>query len=277
MELTAKKIKELGYSEYVGLVRETNRPSGGIKTVQKVCVNAFINEKTKVLEIGCNTGFTSMNISQLTGASVVGIDLVKESLKAANEKVQGYGVKNVTFEEASATSLPYEDESFDVVWLSNVLSFINEKELALKECIRVLKKDGFLAFVPIYYQTIPPQDIVDEVSEAINSRIDIFKKNDWINFVKKMPVKMEMIFNEDFEYLNVFDDIDNYLAEVFKKESLSDIESEKLEALKRRGKYFMELFNKNLKYAAFSIFILQKRNYTEEREFFLSKSIAENK
>ena len=277
MELTAKKIKELNYSEYVGLVRETNRPSGGIKTVQKVCVNAFIDERTKVLEIGCNTGFTSMNIAQLTGASVIGVDLVKESLKAANKKIKKYGVKNVTFEEASATSLPYEDESFDVVWLSNVLSFIDEKELALKECIRVLKKGGFLAFVPIYYQTIPPHDIVDEVSEAINSKLDIFKKNDWINFVKKMPVKMEMVFNEDFEYLDVSDDIDNYLAEVFDKESVHNLESEELKLLKEKGRYFMELFNKNLKHAAFTVFILQKRNYIEERELFLSKPKAESK
>ena len=277
MGLIDKNIKELNYSEYVGLVCETNRPSGGIRTVQKVCTNAFINNKTKVLEIGCNTGFTSINITQLTGASVLGIDLTEESLKAANKKIKKYGIENIIFEKASATSLPYKDESFDVVWLSNVLSFIDEKELALKECIRVLKKGGFLAFVPIYYQATPPQNIVDKVSEAINSKLDIFKKDDWIDFVKKMPSKMEMVFNEDFEYLDVSNNVDNYLAEVFGKESLSNIEPEKIGALKKRGEYFMKLFNENLKYAAFSIFILQKRNYIEEKELFLSKSIMENK
>lgn len=277
MELIDKNVEELNYSEYVGLVCETNRPSGGIRTVQKVCVNTFISEKTKVLEIGCNTGFTSMNIAQLTGASVLGIDLARESLKAANKKIKKYGIKNVVFEEASATSLPYEDESFDVVWLSNVLSFIDKKELALKECIRVLKKGGFLAFIPIYYQTTPPQDMVDEVSKAINSKLDIFKKNDWINFVKKIPSKMEVVFNEDFEYLDVSDDIDNYLVEIFEKESINNIKSEKIKSLKKRGKYFMELFNKNLKHTAFSIFILQKRSYIEERELFLSKPKAESK
>ena len=82
MELTTEKIEELNYSDYVGIVRETNRPSGGIRTVQKVCTNAFIDKSKKILEIGCNTGFTSMNIAQLTGASVIGVDLVEESLKA---------------------------------------------------------------------------------------------------------------------------------------------------------------------------------------------------
>lgn len=29
-----KKIKEMNYSEFVGLINERNRPSGGIKTIQ---------------------------------------------------------------------------------------------------------------------------------------------------------------------------------------------------------------------------------------------------
>ena len=40
--------EKMNYSEYVGFVQETNRPSGGIKTVQTSCVNAFINNNKKV-------------------------------------------------------------------------------------------------------------------------------------------------------------------------------------------------------------------------------------
>ena len=34
-------LDDIEYSDYVGLIKETNRPSGGIKTVQKVCLNAL--------------------------------------------------------------------------------------------------------------------------------------------------------------------------------------------------------------------------------------------
>lgn len=54
-----KKIKEMNYSEFVGLINERNRPSGGIKTIQEVIVNARLDEKKKILEIGSNTGFTT--------------------------------------------------------------------------------------------------------------------------------------------------------------------------------------------------------------------------
>jgi len=39
----------------------------------------------------------------------------------------------------------------------------------------------------------------------------------------------------------------------------------------KEGKKFMELFNENLKYASFSIFIIQKRKFKEEVELFVSK------
>ena len=61
-----KNIEELNYSEFVGLINERNRPSGGIKTIQEVVVNARIDKGSKVLEIGSNTGFISVNISLLT-------------------------------------------------------------------------------------------------------------------------------------------------------------------------------------------------------------------
>ena len=62
MDEDIKKLQDMNYSEYVGLVRETNRPSGEIKTVQEVCINAFIAKKSDVLE----RGFNILNIARLS-------------------------------------------------------------------------------------------------------------------------------------------------------------------------------------------------------------------
>jgi len=267
------KYERINYSEYVGLVGETNRPSGGIKTVQTVCVNAFIDENKKVLEIGCNTGFTSLNITRLTNAQVIGIDLVEESLKEAKRRAKSENLNRVNFIKASATDLTFEDESFDVVWLSNVLSFIEDKSKALGECLRVLKKNGFLVFVPIYYIKPIPEEIIHKVGEAIGTNINVRSKNEWIKFIKEFPIPTEIIYNKDYVYENASDDIGHYLEEVFEKDDLNILDKEEFEELKQKGKYFMELFNENLKYAGYSIFIIQKRQFKEEKELFLT---AEN-
>lgn len=38
-------IEKMNYSELVALVKERNRPSGRIKTIQNVAVNAFITKE----------------------------------------------------------------------------------------------------------------------------------------------------------------------------------------------------------------------------------------
>ncbi len=74
-ELTVTAIEKMHYSDLVGLVRERNRPSGGVRTVQTVAVNAFLGAGSRVLEVGSNTGFTSVNLALLCQGHVVGIDV----------------------------------------------------------------------------------------------------------------------------------------------------------------------------------------------------------
>lgn len=104
------------YSQIVGILKERNRPSGGIKTIQNVVKNAYIKQTDKILEIGSNTGFSSVNLNLLSGAKVVGIDVEENSLKEARLYAKLNNVsKSVKFKKASATSLPFKDNSFDIV------------------------------------------------------------------------------------------------------------------------------------------------------------------
>lgn len=97
-----KKIKEMNYSEFVGLINERNRPSGGIKTIQEVIVNARLDEKKKILEIGSNTGFTTVNIGLLTNAKVIGIDVNESSVEKSKLYANKMGAKTVDFIKSSA-------------------------------------------------------------------------------------------------------------------------------------------------------------------------------
>ena len=58
-------INHLDYSNFVSLIDERNRCSGGIRTIQEATLQARLNKESKVLEIGSNTGFTSVNIGLL--------------------------------------------------------------------------------------------------------------------------------------------------------------------------------------------------------------------
>jgi hypothetical protein len=48
----SQSINNLTYSEIVGLLKERNRPSGGIKTIHEVAANTFLSSASHALEIG---------------------------------------------------------------------------------------------------------------------------------------------------------------------------------------------------------------------------------
>ena len=70
-----------------------------------------------VLDVGSGAGSDSLVAAQMVGAegSVTGLDMTPEMLRKARAAAAEMGATNVTFVEGEAESLPFEDESFDVV------------------------------------------------------------------------------------------------------------------------------------------------------------------
>lgn len=269
---------DLDYSSFVGLVDERNRPSGGIKTIQMATINARIDSSSKVLEIGSNTGFTAVNIKLLTNAEVVGIDINQDSIKNSKKYALSMGA-DVNFLKASATDLPFEDHRFDMIWASNTTSFIQNKTEAIKQYLRVLKPGGTLAVVPIYYREVPPKELVDDISTAIASDIEVWSKSDWVdmfvNGASKSDSALELYFEKDFCYEDQRDRIKEYVDYLFSNsESIKSMSKKQSEELKERAKYFYNLFNtSNFGYAGFSILLFQKRQATDQMELFTTKEI----
>jgi SAM-dependent methyltransferase len=65
-----------------------------------------------------------------------------------SESVRAYLHK--PFYRASATELPFEDNSFDAIWSYAVLEHVPDPERSLREMRRVLKQDGLLLLGPAW-------------------------------------------------------------------------------------------------------------------------------
>jgi len=277
MKKNKQNINDMDYSSFVGLIKERNRPSGGIKTVHDVAINALIDKNKKILEIGSNTGFTSVNMSLLTGCKSVGVDInqnsVTESIRYAKENNI---TKSVKFICADTRKLPFKDGEFDIIWVSNVTSFIAEKESAIQEYIRVLRPGGTLVVVPIYYIKPVPDTIINEVSKAIGSLVEKWDKGYWLKLFidtsNKQGVNLELYYEKDFKYLDRTNIIPKYVSDIIDK-NIKDESIEIKAQINKRFQYFMNLFNENLQYCGFSILLFQKRHCVEESELFLSRPV----
>src|SRR5512139_2470131 len=73
---------------------------------------------SNVLEAGCGVGAQSIILARNSpNAKFTAVDLSEESLRAAKERVSSLGFKNVTFHQSDIFRLPYEDNSFDHLFL----------------------------------------------------------------------------------------------------------------------------------------------------------------
>ena len=95
------------------------------------------NMNIKILEIGCGPGALAGALHRwYSNAEIVAIDRDSEFISFAKKHESG-----ITFMEGDATSLPFEDNSFDVV-ISNTVSEHIETSRFYGEQIRILKADG---------------------------------------------------------------------------------------------------------------------------------------
>ena len=98
----------------------------------------------KVLDIGTGKGFTAVELAR-RGADVTTIDLSEDELRAAYLHAVGTGVVDrIEFHLADGGDLPFEEGSFEVVTMINVLHHMENPGAVLPEIARVLIPGGRL-------------------------------------------------------------------------------------------------------------------------------------
>jgi len=106
-----------------------------------------------MLDVGCGEGRHIFGVMQnYPDIKCIGLDMDKDSLNKAEEGYEYFeSISNagVDFLKGSAYSLPFPNNSFDLVVCSEVLEHLHEYNDAVREIHRVLKPGGkFYASVP---------------------------------------------------------------------------------------------------------------------------------
>jgi ubiquinone/menaquinone biosynthesis C-methylase UbiE len=111
-----------------------------------------INEHSVVLDAGCGTGLVTEALLD-TGfepSRSIALDLSFRSLEITRELISKHDNRGFETDEVQANvlSMPFEDETFDLVLMCGVLEY-TPLDQGLAEAARVLKRDAKLVFLPV--------------------------------------------------------------------------------------------------------------------------------
>jgi SAM-dependent methyltransferase len=123
-----------------------------------------------LLDVGCGEGDTAAEIRAMTGARVTCVDVSDVAVETCRRR--GFDAYRVDINDSS---LPFTDESFDAVYLGEVIEHLTQPDRALRDIWRILRPKGHLVLSTPNLACLPNrfllaiglQPLFSEVSEEV--------------------------------------------------------------------------------------------------------------
>lgn len=164
--LTKEFIEEMPYTDFVGLINQWNVLPGSYDTINRWSIFGRVNEKSRLLQVACTTGFQSREIASLTGCSGVALDLSEYAVKSAIYNKENYA-PNIDIEYFQANGYDYSPtEKFTHIAVGAGLGFFPDPNKMFNKCIDFLQDGGYLLASPFYAKSDLPEEVIEQAKEV---------------------------------------------------------------------------------------------------------------
>ncbi|MBN1181348.1 MAG: arsenite methyltransferase [Bacteroidales bacterium] len=171
------------YTNLPGYVREADLGLGcGLPTEY-----AGIKAGDAVLDLGSGAGNDCFVASAIVGDTghVTGLDFTEEMVQKANLNKRWRGTNNIDFVLGDIESMPFEDNSFDVIISNCVLNLVPDKTVAFSEMYRVLKSGGHFCISDIILKGELPEAILEAANMYASCVSGALKKEEYLTIIEE--------------------------------------------------------------------------------------------
>jgi len=185
---------------------------------------ANLQKGETVLDLGSGGGIDALISSKYVGEQgmVYGLDMTDDMLQLANRNKERMGVGNVTFLKGYLEEIPLEDETVDVITSNCVINLCEDKEIALREACRVLKKGGRLAIADIVQMKEVPEKAKNNIEMWLGCFAGALDADTYRSILEKVGFR-----DIEIEPVNPYtkDALDSFLGGKSSEEDKPDIDT----------------------------------------------------
>ena len=122
------------------------------RRIERAIKHMNIAPSDLILDLGIGTG-ASLPFYPSDRGQVIGVDLSAGMLREARKKIREHGMRNVAVFQANALQLPFDDDTFDHVFISHVITVVSDPYVLIREAQRVCKPDARIVIVNHFQST----------------------------------------------------------------------------------------------------------------------------
>jgi SAM-dependent methyltransferase len=152
-----------------------------------ICDGTQLEPGSRLLEVGCGVGAVLAVLGQeFPGVRLVGVDIEPTQLAFARGHLERAGVE-ATLLEGDALVLPFEDESFEHVWMMWLLEHIADAPAALREARRVLVSGGVITAIEVDYSTCRVEPSTPAMEALFRAMVQGMAASGWSDAGTRLP------------------------------------------------------------------------------------------
>jgi SAM-dependent methyltransferase len=152
-----------------------------------ICDGTELTPGTRLLEVGCGVGAVLAVLGeQYPGLRLVGVDIEQRQLDTAAVHLERVGVE-ARLVQADGVSLPFDDESFDHVWMMWFLEHVPDPPAVLQEARRVLMNGGRITAIEVDYSTCVVSPSTPAVDALIGAMVQAMAAAGWSDAGTRLP------------------------------------------------------------------------------------------
>ena len=183
-----------------------------------------IDEDTTILDIGAGYGGAARYLAKKFGCHVTCLNLSDKENERNDEKNKDQGLADlIDVKGGNFEDLPFDENSFDIVWCQDSILHSDNKEQVFREVHRVLHKGGLFIFTDPMQSDDCPDGVLDPILERIHLR-EMGSVKKYRKYADELGMEIVEIEEMPEQLVNHYSRVQQELQK--KKDKLSEVVSQ---------------------------------------------------